>query len=126
MIPLKKLKNDLKTHNILSSRISTLAKQVKQEPNDSFSKFALALELIKIGDSNKALALFKNIVSDDPEYIGVYYHLGKLYEESEQNILAVQCYKKGINVATKLSNNHAKAELQGALVNLEFEMDDDI
>lgn len=110
----------------MNSRIATLAKQVQQQPNDSFSKFALALELKKMGDSNKTLALFKSIESTDPNYVGVYYHLGKLYEELEQNNSAIQCYKRGINVATKLADTHAKAELQGALMNLEFEIDDDL
>ena len=110
----------------MNSRISTLAKQIQQQPNDSFSKFALALELRKVGDSRKALALFENIVNNDPDYVGVYYHLGKLHEELGENILAIKCYKSGIEIATKLANQHAKSELQSALVNLEFETEDDL
>lgn len=104
--------------------ISQLAKQLKESPNDSFLKFALALELLNVGEKNKALSLFKNILSSDPDYIGVYYHLGKLYEETDENNLALKCYKDGIAVTTKLNDQHSKSELQGALINLEMEIED--
>jgi Tfp pilus assembly protein PilF len=108
----------------LHSNISKLAKQLKESPNDSFLKFALALELLKIGENKKAQSLFKNILASDPEYVGVYYHLGKLYEELEENNLALSCYKDGIQIATKLKDQHTRSELQGALINLEMEIED--
>lgn len=122
-IPSQKSKNGLKTLD-LNSKISTLAQQVKKNPNDSFSKFALALELLKIDQNEKALSLFKNIQVADPDYVGVYYHLGKLYEELGKNNLALSCYKDGIVVTNRLKNLHAKSELQGALINLEMELED--
>jgi tetratricopeptide (TPR) repeat protein len=108
----------------LSSKISKLAQQVKEDPSDSFSKFALALELLKLDQVQKALSLFKNIISNDPEYSGVYYHLGKLYEQLGENNLALKCYNDGIIVTTRLKDIHARSELQGALINLEMEIED--
>ncbi len=108
----------------MSSKISKLAQQVKADPKDSFSKFALALELLKIDQEQKALSLFKNILQNEPDYVGVYYHLGKLYEQLGENNLALECYKDGITVATKLKDLHSKSELQGALINLEMEIED--
>lgn len=110
----------------MESKISTLAKQLKEKPHDSFLKFALALELLKVGQKEKALSLFKNIRTNDPEYTGVYYHLGKLYEELGENNLALTCYKEGINVTTKFKDQHSKSELQGALINLEMEIEDSL
>ncbi len=106
----------------MSSRISTLANQIKENPKDSFLKFALALELLKTGNTNKALALFRNIRETEPDYVGVYYHLGKLYEELGENNFAIESYNQGIEVAEKLSDTHAKSELQSALINLEMEL----
>jgi len=108
----------------VNSRISNLANQIRKSPDDSFLKFVLALELLKNGEQNKALRLFKNIRESDPEYVGVYYHLGKLYEELDQNNFAVNTYKHGISIAEQKSDQHAKSELQGALMNLEMEMDE--
>lgn len=108
----------------MSSKIPTLAARIKANPNDSFSKFALALELLKIEQTSKAQLLFESIVDTDPGYIGVYYHLAKLYAEINENKKALNIYKKGIVMADQISDHHAKSELQGALLALELEMED--
>lgn len=110
----------------MESKISKLAKQLKENPGDSFLKFALALELLKNAQTDKTLALFKSILSKDPNYVGVYYHLGKLYEQLGENNLALKCYKDGIIVTEKLGDQHSKSELQGALINLEMEIEDSL
>jgi Tfp pilus assembly protein PilF len=107
----------------MSSRIQTLAKAVKDHPDDSFYKFTLALEMLKIGEQSKAKILFENIVDNDPEYMGVYYHLGKLYVELQENELALKTYIKGIEIADQLNDGHAKSELMSARLDLEIEMD---
>ncbi|MAL18224.1 MAG: hypothetical protein CL670_02080 [Balneola sp.] len=109
----------------MSSRISTLAKAVKEHPDDSFYKFTLALEMLKIDETAKARVLFEAIENSDPEYVGVYYHLAKLYVELGENKKALETYKKGIEVAEEQGDNHTKSELSGALLNLEIEMEDE-
>lgn len=108
----------------MSSRISTLAKAVKEHPDDSFYKFTLALEMLKIEEVSKAKVLFEAIRNTDPDYVGVYYHLAKLYERIQENKKALETYKEGIEVATALKDTHTKSELSAALLNLEFEMED--
>ncbi|MBO6523223.1 MAG: hypothetical protein JJ971_05305 [Balneolaceae bacterium] len=108
----------------MSSKIPTLAARVKENPNDSFSRFALALELLKINQVTKALVLFENIVNTDPGYVGVYYHLAKLYTEINENKKALNTYKEGIKIAEQANDQHAKSELQGALLALELELED--
>lgn len=106
------------------NKLKKLALLIQQNPDDSFSKFALALEFIKIGNNDKALALFKNIVKSDPDYVGVYYHLGKLYFEIGENKKALETYNTGIEVSTNLKDDHAKSELQAALFELEIELEE--
>ena len=108
----------------MSSKIPTLAKRIKKNPNDSFSKFALALELINIDEKLRAKMLFESIVTSDPDYIGVYYHLGKIYAEMDENKKASTTYKEGIAVAGKKKDLHALSELKGALLALELEFED--
>jgi Tfp pilus assembly protein PilF len=108
----------------MSSRISTLAKAVKEHPDDSFYKFTLALEMLKIDETSKASVLFEAIENSDPEYVGVYYHLAKLYVELGENKKALETYKKGIKVAEGQNDSHTKSELSAALLNLEIEMED--
>lgn len=108
----------------MKNNISKLAARVKENPGDSFSKFALALELLKQDQTEKARMLFENIVKNDPGYVGVYYHLGKLYSQTGENILALQTYKQGIEVAERSKELHAKSELQSAILTLELELED--
>src|SRR6056297_721099 len=107
----------------MSSRIQTLAKAIKEHPEDSFYKFSLALEMLKVSERNKAKVLFQNIVENDPQYVGVYYHLGKLYVELQQNEKALRTYTKGIEIAEQQNDEHSKMELQSAKLDLEMEMD---
>ncbi len=68
--------------------------------------------------------LFENIRDNDPEYVGVYYHLAKLYVEFGENQKALETYKKGIEVAEAQNDAHSKSELAEALLTLELEMED--
>lgn len=108
----------------MSSKIFLLARQIRENQNDSFLKFALALELLKTGDEHKAQQLFEHIAKTDPNYVGVYYHLGALYTRLGKNKKAKSTYNKGIEVARLLRDEHARNELLAALSTLEFEQEE--
>ncbi|MEX0720506.1 MAG: hypothetical protein WD059_07545 [Balneolaceae bacterium] len=110
----------------MNSRISTLAKAVKEHPEDSFYKFTLALEMLKLDQVGKAKVLFEAIKDTDPEYVGVYYHLAKLYTDTGENKKALNTYKQGIKVAESQNDLHTKSELSAALLNLEIEIKDQL
>ncbi|MDZ7691554.1 MAG: hypothetical protein U5K69_10590 [Balneolaceae bacterium] len=106
-----------------NSRLKTLAANIKKDPNDSFSKFALALEFTKMDRYDKARILFESIRNNDPEYVGVYYHLGKTYELLDMNQQALETYKTGIEIAAANKvNKRTVSELKEALAELEIEM----
>ena len=96
---------------------------IRKNPDDSFSKFALALECIKKGNNKDALSLFKSIEKNDPDYVGLYYHLGKLYVSTGENEKALKAYHKGIEIAGRQKDTHARNELQAALFELESELE---
>ncbi|MGM0505737.1 MAG: tetratricopeptide repeat protein [Bacteroidota bacterium] len=104
-----------------STRIKQLALRVRQHPDDSFSKFALALELKKTGDVRRALALFESIRTEDPDYTGVYYHLGKTCELMQDPERALEAYRQGL-VRTPDSEMRTRSELQEALDQLNEEL----
>ena len=107
-------------------KIRQLASYLKTNPEDSFTKFALALELVKQNESTKARVLFESILRQDPEYLGVYYHLGKLYEQHGRIRDAKELFRRGIPIAEKQNNTRTKLELIDALENLNLELDNDI
>lgn len=109
-----------------NTKLKTLAQNIKKDPDDSFSKFALALEFIKMDRPDKARVLFENIRNNDPEYVGVYYHLGKTYEALGMNRQAVIAYNEGIEIASpNKEHERTVSELKEALAQLEMEMDEE-
>jgi Tfp pilus assembly protein PilF len=97
------------------TRIAQLMAFLEEDPDDNFTLFALALEYIKKGDAGQAEKLFKRIVTNDPAYVGVYYHLGKLYESLGDFDMARSTYRMGIGVTRKSGELHALSELETAL-----------
>jgi Tfp pilus assembly protein PilF len=88
------------------------------QPTDPFLNHALALEEIKVGNDESARELFEQLLERNPDYVGSYYHLGKLHERLGDESKAIAVYEKGMEVAKKLSDNHALSELRGAYDNL--------
>ena len=101
------------------NRVEKLLDFLKASPTDSFLQHALALEYIKAGNDELAKNLFEMIITREPDYIGSYYHLGKLLERIGDTAAAISIYKTGMAECKKLKDNHAYNELQAALEELE-------
>jgi Tfp pilus assembly protein PilF len=101
-------------------RIDKLKEFLVANPHDSFVQHALALEYIKMGDEKNAQRLFEEILTRDPDYIGSYYHLGKLLERVGDAPSAVTWYEKGMAASKKAGDNHAYNELQAAYEDLVY------
>lgn len=117
----KKQANCPSVHKYLkmSKRLPYLLQLLESAPTDSFVLFALAKEYENAADPAKALEYYLRLHAADPGYVGLYYHLGKLYEQQQDFTQAIATYKQGIETARKASDFHALSELQGALLNLE-------
>jgi Tfp pilus assembly protein PilF len=115
------MKPGMVTHK---NKISRLAKNIQKDPSDTFSKFALALELLKDDGVEKAQVLFEAILKQDPDYLGVYYHLGKLYHRREMYNLAKEMFTDGVRVAEKKNDSRTKSELSEALIQLQYEIEE--
>jgi tetratricopeptide (TPR) repeat protein len=100
-------------------RIEKIKELLKMGGRDSFLFHALALEHIKLGNDEEALKCFTNVLSHDPDYVGSYYHLGKLYERSGKKEEALSTYRKGKVVAQKAQDRHSWNELNAALDELD-------
>jgi Tfp pilus assembly protein PilF len=101
-------------------RITQLKEFLKASPGDGFLRHALALEYIKIGDDNTARSIFEEILTQDPGYIGSYYHLAKLLERTGDTNLAIEWYEKGMEAARQAGEKHAYGELRSAYEELTF------
>ncbi len=95
-------------------RIEKLKDFLQSSPRDSFLQHALALEYIKLGDDEKARALFEEILNREPAYVGSYYHPAKLLERNHQKEQAIGVYERGMEQARKMGDNHSYSELRSA------------
>ena len=100
------------------NRIEKIIEMLQDQPKDSFLKHALALENIKIDKEDEAIIQFVELLNNEPDYVGSYYHLAKLYERNQQTDAAIEIYTKGMEVAKKLKDNHNLNELRSAYDNL--------
>ena len=98
-----------------NSRLNRLRSFVDEDPTDPFLHFALAKEYEKLNEEEQALQRYLHLVSNHDNYVGTYYHLGKLYERRQDFEKAVSTYSKGLEVARLVKDTHSASELQGAL-----------
>jgi Tfp pilus assembly protein PilF len=108
-----------------NEKTNVLARNIKANPDDSFSKFALALEFLKQDKLQQARVLFENIYANDPTYVGIYYHLGKLYERLDRADDAKQMYTEGIEVAANQKEKRTLKELKEVLGELNADLESD-
>src|ERR1700760_3116386 len=107
------------------SRLEKLLEFIKNEPGDEFLKYALATEYLRLNDTAKALEYYEDLVTNHPNYVGTYYHLGKLYEALNRKDDAQKTYETGMKIAREKRDNHAFNELQGVYRELVGWDDDD-
>jgi tetratricopeptide (TPR) repeat protein len=95
----------------MKSRIEQLQEYLKEDSDDSFLKYALALEYVRIEENDTAKDCFLKLIRDDAHYLASYYQLGKLYESLDDLENAMEIYKKGIIIAQKSEDKKTLLEL---------------
>lgn len=108
-----------------NDRLDILFNMLEQSPDDAFLMFAIAKEREKRGEGEEALAQFETLRQRHPDYVGLYYHLGRLEETLRDHATAAATYRRGISVARAAGDAHAASELMGALCAIDPDCDDD-
>lgn len=106
----------------MSKRLEQLLSFEKSDPNDPFIQFALAKEYEKMNEKTLALQRYIHLKENHPDYIGLYYHLGLLYEELLDKERALKIYEEGLDLAKKTKDFHAASELNNVKMNLEMDL----
>lgn len=107
---------------MIETRLDRLKELLKEDPDNSFILFAIAKEYEGMGEKITAINHFLSLIEKDEQYVGTYYHLAQLYEETDEQEAALSTYQKGMVVAQAVKDQHAYSELQNAKMNLELEM----
>jgi len=97
------------------TRLETLLNFLATDPEDSFTRYGLALEYLSLNETEKGLALLKETIDRDPGYVAAYQQLGQQLYRFGQNEEAILYYKQGIEKARAIRNTHAASEMTNEL-----------
>jgi tetratricopeptide (TPR) repeat protein len=95
--------------------MEVLKAMVAQNPADAFARYGLAMELVKMGQMESAVAEFRALLEHNPNYAAAYFHGGQVLEKLGDMEQARAFYQKGIEVTGRTGDQHARSELQAAL-----------
>jgi tetratricopeptide (TPR) repeat protein len=99
----------------MANRLDTLKSMLAEDPKNTFARYGLAIEYTNIGENDKAVDEFRKLIDVNPNYAAAYYHGGRALENLGKVEEAREMYEKGIEVTTRIGDNHTKSELQAAL-----------
>jgi Tfp pilus assembly protein PilF len=102
-------------------RIEALSDLLAKDPNDSFSRYALAVEYVGEENMDMAIDELLEVIRRDPEYVAAYRQLGQVHLKLNKTKEAKQYYRKGIELAEKSNDLHAKEEMEEELEDIEDE-----
>jgi tetratricopeptide (TPR) repeat protein len=100
------------------SRVDTLRAFIASKPHDPFPKYALALEYKNAGQLAEAREQFDVLLRDHGDYVASYLHAGNTHLALGDRAAARAVFARGIEVATRRGDAHARGELEGAFATL--------
>ena len=96
-------------------RMEVLREILRDNPQDSFARYGLAMELAKQGSLEEAMSEFKHLLLVNPDYCAAYYQAGQTLEKLGKFEEAKETYRQGIEVASRLKDLKARSELEAVL-----------
>jgi tetratricopeptide (TPR) repeat protein len=101
-----------------SNRLEILKSMVEEKPEDSFSRYGLAMEYAKSGALESAMEQFRALLHYNPDYSAGYFHGGQTLEKLGRVEEAREIYRKGIEITGATGDEHTRSELMAALQNV--------
>lgn len=99
-------------------RIATFKSFISRSPTDPFPRYGLAMEYKGGGKLDEAWSAFQELMTGFPDYVPTYLMAGGTLVALGRQGEAATVFQKGIEVAGKRGDLHAKKELESALADL--------
>jgi tetratricopeptide (TPR) repeat protein len=96
-------------------RIATFKTFISRSPQDPFPRYGLAMEHKGRGDLAEAWAVFSELIQQFPDYVPTYLMAGGTLIGLGRKDEAIAVFQKGIEVASRRGDQHARGELEQAL-----------
>ncbi len=97
------------------SRREKLESMLSDEPGDVFLHYALATELLKLGEVAAAETRFQSIHENFPDYVPAWFRHAQAAAEQDRVDDARALAQTGLTVARRVGDDHAAGELAGFL-----------
>ena len=101
-----------------NNRLDVLKGMVAQNPDDTRTRYMLAMELSNTNDFAGAVSEYQAILANEPDYIPVYFHCGQTLEKLDRVDDARDIYRRGIELCERQGDQKTRDELQGVLEDL--------
>jgi tetratricopeptide (TPR) repeat protein len=97
-------------------RITTFRSFIERTPQDPFPRYGLAMEHKGRGELDEARRVFAELLADFPDYVPTYLMAGETLSALGRHDEAAAIFETGIEVATRGGDQHARRELESALM----------
>jgi predicted Zn-dependent protease len=101
------------------TRVAALQEILASHPDDAFARYALGLEYSGAGEIEAALAEFQQLLAAHPEYTNGYFMAAQTLMRADRCDEARTMLKQGIACAGRTRNQHALAEMEAMLDELD-------
>jgi Tfp pilus assembly protein PilF len=102
----------------MKDRMAALQEFLDRDPDDAFTRYALALEHFSRGDVAIAVTMLQETLERDPTYVPAYHQLALALTREAATEEAIAWYKRGIAVARERNERHAMDEMSQELEDL--------
>jgi tetratricopeptide (TPR) repeat protein len=99
----------------MPERLTKLQDLLKDNPQDRFAHYGLAMEYARLGQLDEAVRQFRALVAMDPDYVAAYLQAGQTLEKLGRTEEAKAVYRQGIEAARRREETRAQEELEAAL-----------
>lgn len=103
-------------------KIAMLNQILAQNSQDAFARYGLAMAYASNGDFTTAVSEFDHLLKDHPTYTAGYFMAAQTLVKAGQPKTAQSRLREGIKSARREGNQHAEAEMQQLLDELDSQV----
>lgn len=102
----------------MTSRKEQILSLLESDPDDTFLRYGLAMELRKEGTYEEAREHFGKLMHQDPPYVAAWFMCGQMLAEVGDIDASRTVLREGIEVARQQGDAHAAGEMGELLASL--------
>lgn len=102
----------------MTTRLERIEAMLADEPNDSFLRYSLALELRNAGRNEESLQRLDELTKDEPPHIPAFFMAAQQLVDLDRITEARTFLRDGIENARQQGDSHAAAEMSEYLSSL--------